>query len=396
MNKILFISYSWNLADRAGGIQSKRLYSGLERYFDVQVICRDFNTAEDDEEKKIMKVKSLNLFFFDRLFLFVFRFLRNILSIDQYVWCYTAYKKIKKENVSFDYIVTVHAPFTVRFLGFLLKKKYAKPLITFLFDPYSDNIYFQTNRLSVFLRRKVERKIVLKSDYLIFNNDIVYKLFSERYKQNVSRFFVLPLCCDYNSWKKLSSFSLSKESRNDKTTLIHAGMIHGKRNLTGLNEIVRSLKELDSKLSNTFQILLYGKLRQCDMDEIIKYGNDDVILIKGFITPEELLKEMQKTDGFIVIDAMNEDNICFPSKICDYFLFNKLIIGLTPQRSVTRDILNKSGHISCDESEYKQTAEFIYNYYKKENKTDWVIDRDFYKNFLPENIAKSLLAVING
>lgn len=396
MNKILFISYSWNLAERAGGIQSKRLCSGLKKYFDVQVLCREFNVkTEESLGCNILKIRSLNLFFLDRLFLFVFRFLREVFSIDQYLWCYTAYRKIKKENINFDYILTVHAPFPVRFLGFLLKKKYSKPLITFLFDPYSDNIYFRTDRFSVFLRRKIEKKIVLKSDYLIFNNDIVYDIFCERYASKIDCFFILPLCCDYNSWLELLSNDTLNDSQNNKRTFLHAGVIHGKRNLKGLNQIILYMKELDPNLSETFQVVLYGKLRQSDIDEVLRCKNEDVILIKEFLSPERLFEEMKKADALVVIDAMGEDNICFPSKICDYFLFNKPIIGITPQRSVTRNILTESGHICCDESEYKQIASVIYESFINRSNKGWMFDKNYYKRFLPENIAESLLSIIS-
>ena len=85
-------------------------------------------------------------------------------------------------------------------------------------------------------------------------------------------------------------------------------------------------QKLEGKLSDCFEMLLIGRIDDSIKEEIKQYDNENIIRIITPVSTTVLYEYYSKVDGFIVIDSLNVDNVFFPSKLCEYFSFNKILL----------------------------------------------------------------------
>ena len=85
-------------------------------------------------------------------------------------------------------------------------------------------------------------------------------------------------------------------------------------------------QKLEGKLSDCFEMLLIGRIDDSIKEEIKQYDNENIIRIITPVSTTVLYEYYSKVDGFIVIDSLNVDNVLFPSKLCEYFSFNKIVL----------------------------------------------------------------------
>lgn len=387
--KLLFISYYWSLSSDPTGIQNRRIHSGLKKYYDIIVYYRDFSGDTKEQinaNESFRPVKSIDLSIIDKTLFKIFPFLQQIFSFDQFLWSIICYWKIVKHGVNYDLNFITFSPFPIYLVAWLLKKKYNKPLVCHFYDPLIDNRYLSQNKISLGLRRWHENLIVSVSEIVFLSNKLLLDLFVERYKKSENKCHYLPFCSD--------EIQVITSNQNQRLTLIHAGNLYGHRNLKFVNMGVTKLRRLYPNLSDSFQIILYGGITKQDKQLIKKSNNDDVILYKGVISKENLYLEYSNADGLIVIDSLDFDNVFFPSKLCEYFLFNKIILAITPEISATREYIVDSGHLVFSPnqidgfvhslSELMVDSKFYNSRFKK----------NYYTNFLPANVAEKFANVI--
>jgi len=388
--KILFLSYYWNFSSDPVGIQNRRFYQGLKEYSNVHIYYRDYSESVNNklnEYSKFHPVKSINLSVVDKILYKLFPFLNQILSIDQSIWSIACYNKILKERTYYDVLYLTSNPFPINIIGRMLNKKNKKPIIIHLYDPLYDNYYIKVNPFTAYLRKIVEARIVKNYSTILLSNKIMLDRFSNRYKRFISKFSILPLCTDI--------YDVIHQPLNDKITIIHAGNLYGKRNINFINSTISYLREKHPNLSEVFQIILFGSVSNNDKKTILESHNEDIILNLGVIEKSRLYLEFAKADGLLVIDCLDFDNIFFPSKLCEYYLFNKIIFSITPDTSATRNLILESGHFAFNKNEIPQftnaidkliTDRFCYNSQFK---------KDYYKNFLPKVVAARFLTIIS-
>ncbi len=68
-------------------------------------------------------------------------------------------------------------------------------------------------------------------------------------------------------------------------------------------------------------------------------GLDGVVTFTGRVPFAESARLAADADVLLVIDAPADDNLFLPSKLVDYLALAKPILGLTPSRGATADVL---------------------------------------------------------
>ena len=95
-----------------------------------------------------------------------------------------------------------------------------------------------------------------------------------------------------------------------------------------------------------------------------------------------------------MIDSPQKRNVFFPSKLVDYFFYQRPILGVSPKLGVTNEFLTTSGN-SCFENNdiegiagYLQTA--ISNFPLLLS-----FDKNYYQHFLPDSINNKYKQILN-
>jgi glycosyltransferase involved in cell wall biosynthesis len=77
-------------------------------------------------------------------------------------------------------------------------------------------------------------------------------------------------------------------------------------------------------------------------------GIRDHIKFLGATPFLESIQIAASADFLLVIDAPVDRSVFLPSKVVDYFVLGKPILGITPEQGATAEVLRRSGHhVAC-------------------------------------------------
>jgi hypothetical protein len=90
------------------------------------------------------------------------------------------------------------------------------------------------------------------------------------------------------------------------------------------------------------EVVLIGQNVETYQAKAVQMGLGDLIRTSGPISFTESLQAASEADVLLVIDAPSQSpNLFLPSKLVDYLVFHKPILGLTPERGATADLLRR-------------------------------------------------------
>ena len=374
------------------GIQNGRFYRGLRNDYRINLYYRDFSGKKEiihDGENFLIPVKSLNLKLVDFILARIFPSLIQIMSFDELLWSILCFVRIIKNRTKFDLVYVTFNPFPVFFTVFLLKRRYNKKTISHFHDPLLDNIYVRKSSFGLPLRKLIERQIVKHSDIILTTNKLLLDRLKQRYFSEKVIFGVVPLCTDLDLKLEASN------GLNKKITLVHAGNLYGLRNIHLLNEVVLILSRRYANLSDVFQVEMYGSVADSDKKLVEESGIQDIVLFLGTLNKEELYPKLSSADALLVIDALESENLFFPSKLCEYLILEKIIFAITPLISVTRDHLLRSGHLAFGSTEISIFVESLSKIIENRCFYENSFDSKYYKSFLPSVAATEFKKLID-
>lgn len=379
MKKVLLISINHYNNKVADAVQNIRLFGEIGKSVDVDIVCRVSNKSHGAFE-----VYSPNLYIVDRIIYKLFPFLISIFCLDRFVWCIATYFRINKIVSKYDAIIFTYEPFTLFLLHILVRAKNVKRIVSIFYDPYVDNIFLSTNKIAVYLRRKIEYLIVNKSSVTVLNNNKTYRRFITRYPS--ANLELVPLC-------GLAGKVNSQDNKTEKRTIIHAGNIYGKRSIDQLNEAVTQAKTMIDDLHEKLEILLYGTV--CvGYDRVLSMSNNDIIKFCGCLSQDDLREKMKTADALLLIDPLDENNYCFPSKLCEYFQYDKIIIGIAGLNTPSYDALKESGHIVSDSNDISKISDAIVSIANNKKSISSKIDKSYSIRFDIPKVAEAYLRII--
>jgi hypothetical protein len=314
-------------------------------------------------------------------------------DIEYFTWVLPLRKKIKSlvKIDDFDFIYTNSLPQSVHLLGAILKREFGIPWVAHFYEPSTGNNFrnLKINWIKK-LHEKQERTVAEHADIIIHNNDIIQQFWMDKYGPEIAKKIeVLPLCTD----SRIVA-TTKKHRQNKKLTIVHAGGIYGNRNLKELIKAVTFLKERITDLDKILEIQILGILSPIDKSNIINNKLDRIFNILGKLDYVITQDYLQNADALLVVDALDtKDYVFFPSKLCEYFSYKKPIIGITPQNSVSRELLSESGHSVFDADEYRELAHLLEDLIY--NKRNLIFDENYFKNFLPDHLGYLFKGMLN-
>lgn len=384
--KILFILYNFSPKGTASSIQNKRFIEEINSRNDIDYRVITKESSYKEFASKSIEINSSWFDFILKIFGKIFPDFSNIPDT-QVFWSKKVVKYILKNlNWDFDVIYTISSPFSAHIIGNVIKKEKKCIWVAHYFDPWNENSFRKYN--FNFFRKfdfNNESNCILNADLVIHTNEYLVNKWKERFHESfLNRVKVHPLFTDpdivYNK-------SIDFKAKTSPYYFLHSGGVYGNRSFRVLLESFTLLsREMD--LADKIKIIQVGYVSP-ENEKLVK--NSSFYSLFTFISRSRYDFVVQKSleaDFLLLIDNPEIDNFFFPSKICEYFSFNKPIIGLVSNNSISKRYLIESGHLNIDFNDpvsLKSSILFLLN----GNKVSF--DDQFYKKFLPKSIVNNIL-----
>ncbi len=394
--KPLFIIKNFSLDTNPGGIQSRRFVKALlKEGIKPEIFClntKNQNQKLLQEEIKIHYVNEMPHKYFFSIMRRLFPDILYLPDIQRFTFLPFLKKKLNSLSLNeFDWIHTVSFSCSSHLAGLYLKSKTNLPWVAQFYDPWVGNCYrkYKTNFFRK-LDEKIEYQVAINADLIIHTNEIIKKDWERRYGEIVkNKIFVLPFSYDVKS----PVMNDAKPKNKKKKRILYAGNLYLDRNL---EDIIKTLKILKTKvpdLEEKIEFVFIGNVPSSDKISVTANNLNNLFVFLGQKPYKELSEYYNNADLLLVIDAPAKENLFFPSKLIEYFLYQKPILGISPTISATHDLLSESGHTWIENGDISKMVEYfmtLLNNYDAFLK----FDHHYYQKFSPEQLGSEYLKLV--
>lgn len=294
-----------------------------------------------------------------------------------------------------DAIHTVSFPCSSHLIGYELKREFGLPWIAHFYDPWLDNPLRNIPKRLKAKDISMEALVAEHADAIIHSNTVIRDCWVERYGESIrKKLSIIPFGYSNEQVQTFEQFS-GTLPQNEKIIMSYIGTCAGERNFQTLIKAVAKIAPKKNDLASRLEIRLFGNLLSIDKELIDRLSLWSIFNYVGSKPHNQLKKYYQDSDIFLVIDAPQQKNVFFPSKLVDYFYYQRPILGISPQVGVTNQFLKESGNHCFDNANIDGIADYIETIlHSRYSLSEY--DKEYYKNFLPEEIAKDYRQVINN
>lgn len=270
----------------------------------------------------------------------------NLLGLPEIesVWYLPALRAGKNlmESDRFDVIYSRACYHVSNMIGLGLKRFTGLPWVAYFSDPWVDNPYpthWKLTRLQRKTRQRIEKAVIREADALIFvtqqTADLVMNKYPAAWRDKVH---VIPHGYDVEVLETL----VPPPPTSKKLRFVYTGTFYpGIRTPDGL---LRGLELLNRRvpLNDQIEFVLIGSGAKMYEPAAREMGLDHLIEFREAVPFVESMQGASEADVLLLIDAPNSASSVFlPSKLIDYLIFKKPILGLTPLQGAAADLLRR-------------------------------------------------------
>lgn len=284
----------------------------------------------------------------------LYRLLHGVKDVDDANWVERVSLAALRELASReDVFISFAQPWIDHAVGLKVKRsRPEQPWIAHFSDPWVDSLYYdakdpsQAARLAIW--REQERVVVERADAVIFvtteTADLVMRKYPAGWQDKVH---IVPHSFDRSLVDRVARSPA--EGRGGRALrIVYTGNIYaGRREPLPLFEALAAL-DRSGALRGRIELSFHGHIPSTTIARAKELGLSRFVTFHGPVTYIQSLALMTEADALLLVDATAEVNVFLPSKIADYLMTNKPIIGLTPPRGATADVLRRIGHLSVD------------------------------------------------
>lgn len=309
----------------------------------------------------------------------------------RYSWGIKALEKSRKflKERSFDYIHTISFPSSTHLLGYRLKTEFGIPWVAQFYDPWHNNP-FRPIRCSCFqkLDARYESFVAKFADVIILPCDELVSDWLERYGSAImNKVIQLPFIVD-------DSISIPYVRKDpNKLVISLIGSSNSRRTSISFYQALHQLLVKTPSIGEKLQVYQVGHIAKADNDMIEGLGLGNIIVRTGHLEEKACARYFEITDLFLAIDADIEKNYFFPSKLLQYYNYQKPILGLVTKNSVLSRELKQSGHTTIPVDDVEAIKQFLIR--ALDNYPSLCsFDVDYRKNFFPTVVLNKYIKCI--
>jgi O-antigen ligase len=160
----------------------------------------------------------------------------------------------------------------------------------------------------------------------------------------------------------------------------HFGTLNGTRNLIVFLKALRLLMDSARLDPDSVEVDVFGSLDEGSEKTVTALGLEDMVTHHGVVTRKEALVAMQKTDCLLLIqNTIFFSSETIPSKVYEYMLSGRPILGLVHHNHELESMLHQSGNFPVPADQVEAVAdavEKIVALFKDNSLSEWVPCRD--------------------
>lgn len=283
--------------------------------------------------------------------------------INMFRYVHWTYKEFKKGD--YDTIYTSSVPGITHICGKKIKKHYPNvKWIASFSDPIKNSPYKKDPDLKnrsifyriafrvgsfVYMNNAYEKAAIDYADELVFICDEQREHTLAQYPNgkellNKSKIEMLTYIPEWEMYKTLIE---AKKVNNNPKVAVHLGRLYGLRKIDNFLLALKELKEEDSSLSKRIVFHQYSEIQAQDLKKIKDYNLEDIFIVHSKVSYQESLNIMKNADVLVLFDTIMhnaEIQPYLPSKITEYLLLDRPILGICESNSPSYRILKEEGH----------------------------------------------------
>lgn len=290
---------------------------------------------------------------------------------------------IEFEKNNYKYLYTSIVPGISHICGYKIKKKHPEVIWYASFsDPFKGSPYKKADlsKRSIFYKiaftvgsfcyyhNKYEELAVLNADKLVFiceeQRDFTLSQYSNK-EELLKKSIIMPLTFipEWNMYKDL--LAINKVNNSPKQA-VHLGRLYGLRKINSFLEALKELKEEDDNIEEKIVFHQYSEIQPYDIKIIKEYGLEKLFIVHDKVSYKDSVKIMKEADVLVLFDTlMPKDNVqpYLPSKIVEYLMLKKPILGICDSNSPSYRILKEYGFktLGSDKERIKISIKSILN-----------------------------------
>ncbi len=267
------------------------------------------------------------------------------------------------EKGEYEYLFTSIVPGISHIAGYKIKKKHPEvKWIASFSDPFKGSPYKKTDNSdrSIFYQfafnvgafalynSKYEEVAVNHADELVFiceeQRDFTLRQYPN-YEELVKKSVIYPLTY-IPEWEMYSNLLNTPRVNNEIKQAVHLGRLYGLRKIDSFLEALKELNEEIPDLKNKIVFHQYSEIQAPDVKKIKEYGLEDVFVLHDKVTYKESVEIMKNADILVLFDTLMpkaKSQPYLPSKIVEYLMLKKPILGICDPNSPSYRILKEYG-----------------------------------------------------
>ena len=280
-------------------------------------------------------------------------------------------KQFEKKN--YKYLFTSIVPGISHICGKVIKKKHPEVIWYASFsDPFKNSPYKKadlSNRSFIYkiaynvgawflYNNRYEDAAIRYADKLIFiceeQRDYTISQYPDLDKEALLKKSIIMPLTYIPSWNMYKDLINSKFVSNNKPLKAqHLGRLYGLRRIDSFIEALKDLKEEDKDIEKKVVFHQYSEIQEPDVKKIKEYGLENLFILHDKVSYDESIKVMKEADILVLFDTLmpnSKNQPYLPSKIVEYLLLEKPILGICDSNSPSYRILSKHGFNSVGSS----------------------------------------------
>jgi len=266
----------------------------------------------------------------------------KLLPDEKWVWIAPA-SRVAQDLAArqrFDALVSFAQPWSNHLIGLRVHRSTGLPWIAHFSDPWTDSPYLEGWRWQWRIWRRMEADVVRHADAIVFVNtqtaERVMRKYPDAWRAKVH---VVPhgFDCDDRSGAR-------QATRDERLTLVYTGRFYDR--VRTPEPMLRALAVQAGRrpLARELHVVFVGTPVPAHQRLAAGLRLDDVVEFTGRLPFADSAGRAAAADVLLVVDRPSDDSLFLPSKLVDYLPLGKPILGLTPVRGASADVIRALGY----------------------------------------------------
>jgi glycosyltransferase involved in cell wall biosynthesis len=235
-------------------------------------------------------------------------------------------------------ILSFAMPWSSHAVALELARRSGRPWVAKFSDPWIDTPYFRGGPFSRWLLGWLEAFVIRRADRVVFvtqrSADAVMRKYPAAWRDKVR---VIP-----HSFDALAELPSATCQTRPRLRIVHTGGLYGVRSPEPLLRGLAELRRRSPALGDRLEVLLVGVHEDAHRELVRRLGLDAIVQLRPPCSYVEALRLAAGADVCLVIDAPTAgESIFLPSKLVDYLRLGKPVLGITPARGESADLLRQ-------------------------------------------------------